>query len=884
MDAGAAPAGYNLEALGNIRQKNRHTEEAVTDMNTPVRIGSIIHLENGSPGGGFLETRGRVQDKPVITKWQDARIRTFVMTHESRNRDRGAGSWRALSATGKAAGEPLVAGDQIHLLNMYPGAGYLDSFEWVPNLEPFKDYPMTIGVFAAVTPTRGGGLSGTWIVRAPNKADGEPVAAGDAIYLENAYPGAGFLHSYAEEKVTDHPLFKEYAGNQKFVFTAVHPTQTHGSHLWTVTLSQLLENVYRVQLQWQDESAPWRDGGVLAIGGRLQKPVTALKLDSPDGGETLTGQVAFQGEPPTAVTAERRGPNSYAVNLAGANDPRLDNITWQIGSREGQNVTALVVTSADEGQTLQGSIAYAGEGPIRLKAVRESGEMLSLPVSDTVGEALLKGRSSRLDGVIDATYKLLSDAFAEISGTTLHEAATTGTWAKQAAGEAENDADRDFQLTQLLNLYTLSQQLNDFFRQRLQTLVKKTAASYQQSGARPPLHLIRESFQRVAADHEIIQQATVQRRWNRHLDDRFYMSEQAMELLVMDKLAWKAVAPFQHLLAGQGKQLAVITYLSERTHIHHVPYAPEFVLVGLSYDRVPPAASLFGDTAVSPHTFPSAELLAIPHEVGHHIYAHGRLSDGKTFSEISGQFRDNPYHAWCEELFADLYGCVVAGPLSALGMQALLVSLDRQRFWKDDEDHPSPLLRVFIMAEMLRVLSEIEARKAGPNGQCERYCFDKITATLDADWADILGRWQYERLHEDNGRPRRVYLPDPAASQLDKIVNVERVVNTIRPIIQEFAGYLLNEANFSPPAADDALSLDIPWSADSDSITPYTSQMRSLRTRRFANKKTVIQWLAAGAVETAVSPNDTSEPEKRLRRILGEWSDSGPTGHGDHPD
>lgn len=848
----------------------------MTEKRKTIQIGSVIHLENGAPGGGFLETRGRVQDKPVITKWQDARIRTFVMTHKSRNRDMGSGSWRVLSAAGKAIGEPLKVGDRIHLLNMYPGAGYLDSFEWVSNLEPFKDYPMTIGVFTANTPTRGGGPSGTWVVRsAANKPDGAPVAAGDAIYLENAYPGAGFLHSYAVEKVTDHPLFPEYDGEQKFVFTAVHPTQTHGSHHWTITLSQLLANAYRVQYQWQDESAPWHDGGVFTINGRSPKPVTALNLNSTDGGKTLTGEVTFQGESPVNVTAVLRATNSYTVNLPGADDPRLAGLEWQIGSREGQNVVALNVTSTDGGQTWQGAITYAGEGPIRLKAIRES-EETHLPVADVAAQALLKGRISRLDGVIDTTYKLLSDAFAEISGTTLHNAVTGGTWNKPAA----DDTDRDFQLTQLLNLYTLSQKLNGFFRHTLQTLVQETAVRYQQSGARPPLHLIRDTLRQVAADHEIIQQAAIQRRWNKHQDGRFYMSEQAMELLVMDKLAWQAITPFQRLLAGKGEQLAVITYLSERTHIHHAPYAPDFVLVGLSYDRVPPASSLFDETTAAHPDFPSAELLAIPHEIGHHIYEHGRLPDGRTFAQISEQFRDNPYHAWCEELFADLYGCVVAGPLSALGMQALLISLDRQRFWKDDEEHPTPLLRVFLMAEMLRVLGEIEARQAGPDGTCERYCFDQITATLDDNWAKILGRWQYERLDGGDGRPRRVYLPDPAASQLDKIVNVERVVQTVRPIILEFAEYLLN--NFAQPAADQPLG--IPWSVDSGDITPYTEQMRRLRTRQFANKKLAIQWLKAVEGETAVTPDSEPNPEKQLRHILEEWSDSGPTGHGDHPD
>lgn len=867
----------------------------MTEKRKTIQIGSVIHLENGATDGGFLETRGRVQDKPVITKWQDARIRTFVMTHESRNRDTGSGSWRVLSAAGKAIGEPLAVGDRIHLLNMYPGAGYLDSFEWVSNLEPFKDYPMTIGVFTANTPTRGGGLSGTWVVcSAEGRKPGEPVQEGDAIYLENDYPGAGFLHTYAKEKVTDHPLFPEYDGELKFVFTAATPAPTNGSRLWTVHLRELQENSYRVWQQWNDKSAPWHDGGIFQFNGRQAKPVAALKLDSPDNGKTLTGRVTFAGETPLDFTARRLSQNRYTVSFTrkdAANPPPADH-EWLIGARQSQNVVALKAKSDDGGQTLHGKIRYQEEGPIRFRAVRESKDARSRPADAAQTNALLKGRSGKIEGVMETTYQLLAGAFAQISGASLNKAAQKIKRDEENAlsailsksekkSEQDDDVDRAFQLTQLLNLYTLSESLNAFFRETLQPLIRQTMETSRRNGDRLPLHLIRRSYRQAAADHEIIQQAAAQRQWNKHLDGRYYISEQATELLIMDKLAFKAIAPFRHLLSADPEQLAVITYLSERTHIRHAPYAPRFVLIGLSYDRVPSADSLFEDTAVASSGFPSAELMAIPHETGHHIYQHGRLPDGKTFPQISEKFRDNPYYAWHEEIFADLYGCIVAGPLSALGMQALLVSLDRRRFWKDDEDHPTPLLRVFIMAEMLRLLGDIDAGKQAGG----RYNFNKIADRLDADWANILTRWGYDRLDEGNGRPRRVYLPDPAASQLDKVVNVERVIQAVRPIIIEFAKLLLNEAGFDQPASDNTLSLNIPWSADSSGIAPYTEKMRSLRTRHFANKKLAIQWLKAGKGETAVThPDDTAHPEKQLRRILEKWSDSGPTGHGDHPD
>lgn len=101
---------------------------------TNIQIGSIIHLENSAPQGGFLDVRGWITDKPVITLFHDPRIRAFVFTHESRQRAEGSGSWRIVSADAKQKGEPLAIGDKIHLHSLFSGAGYVDTFEWVRNL------------------------------------------------------------------------------------------------------------------------------------------------------------------------------------------------------------------------------------------------------------------------------------------------------------------------------------------------------------------------------------------------------------------------------------------------------------------------------------------------------------------------------------------------------------------------------------------------------------------------------------------------------------------------------------------------------------------------------------------------------------------------------
>ena len=191
-------------------------EAATVSEEKPLLIGSIIHLENGLTHGGYLDARGWVTDKSVISNFQDERIRKFVSTHERPDRSVGSGSWLVLSADGKPDGAPLTIGDKVHLLNLNPGSGYLDTFEWVHLLVPFKDYPMQIGVFATSTPRRDGGVTGTWTIHSANgKHQHQPLVAGDVIKLENDFPNAGFLHTYGE--VTQHPLFTEFDGQRLFV-------------------------------------------------------------------------------------------------------------------------------------------------------------------------------------------------------------------------------------------------------------------------------------------------------------------------------------------------------------------------------------------------------------------------------------------------------------------------------------------------------------------------------------------------------------------------------------------------------------------------------------------------------------------------------------------
>ena len=742
----------------------------MADKNSPILVGSIIHLKNGDAAGGYLDTRGWVRDKPAFWNVSGSE-RCFVSTHPSRNRDRDSGSWRVESADGRPEGAPLRIGDTIHLLSLYPGVGYLDCCGWIEHLEPFQSYQGEVrcGVFTCSVPNRDNG-TGVWRIRSAAKAEGEPLLEDDAITLDNGHPNTGALVAYG--RVTENEHFAEYAGQGLLAFTAVSPLR-------------------------QEQSGVWRMG-----------------LSSQQAGNKL--------------------------------------------------------------------------------------------LFNFFGPELLKGRTHNMKGVMDMSNILLGDALQAVGGIAIKDVAELVGKAGQRS-PAENDQllqallskaqagnnhdlsdviDHPFQVKQLLNLFALSRSLVAFDHNTLQKLMLESLTQHQQDKTLPPLHLIRNCFRRTATDHEIIQRATVQRRWNQDEPGQpYYQSEQAVELVVMDKLAIKAVTPFQHLLPAQSHQPAIITYFSDTTHIHHLPYTNRFILVGVSYDRVSLADDLSDDETLTGRDFSAFELMAIPHEVGHYLYQHGRLKDGRTFPEVSRKFSDNPYYRWCEEIFADLYGCIVAGPLSVFSIQAFLTSGDRERVWKDDEEHPTPLLRSYLLSEILRVLGELDENVSKP------YRFPTVTRNLDEDWTEILGQWGYEALEKEPGRPTRIYLPDSSALHLERIINVERVLRAVRPIIREFATLLLATAADRRQSSA-LLPADIPWSrADSDESTNYAREMATLAGWGTA-REPVAQVVAldvepgvAGSVQPAIASQATADErdaDQWLQWYLEEWGESGPHGWGGH--
>jgi hypothetical protein len=871
----------------------------------PLRIGSIIRLESTnakSPKweGGFLQALGPITDIPVITVFHDPHVRTLVTTYLDENPSRMENRWQILSADGsRKEGDLLASGDKIYLLNMLHDVGYLDTFEWVINLKPFAAYGdlMNIGVFTSDSPNRDGGASATWTIVALDQKNGQPIYNDDLIYLVSDYPGAGALSALSErgKSATDleynsQKLLrdKHYQQAKKFVFTGAIATteQFETSASWRISLSSsvAVESLYRFEQQWgADPHAPWHDAGIFQIGSHSTGRLQSLELAAQNSEDyVLEGSARFVDDPNEYRVSAK--PNrkrsrflvSLETSLAIAELKNHAPHEWLLGSREEPVLVGLTLKLNDQGQ-LEGQIQYRGEPPIRLRTSREQDSQEI--IYDFLRPDVLRGRTQRIKGLVDTTYNLIAESQRKFD-----------TIERQSDSQALAEVDFDFQAGQLANLGLVNEQLHSFYRERLLRLMKQSYKNHRADQSLAPLDLIRQSFQELVSDYMILQQAAIQRQWTHGLDPNAnsFMSEQAMNLLMIDKLAQSSIAPFKKLLPKEN--LAIISYLSEKTHLRHLPYTDQVLLLGISYDSISQEGGQLADPFLSDRAIHNFELMAIPHEIGHYIYGHGKLEDGRSFREVAKQFANNQYYRWSEELFSDLYGCIVTGPLTVLSMRAMLVSTNRERAWKDDELHPSPVLRIFLVNEMLRILNDIRPAN---------YSFPNVLDKLDDDWTSMIESWGYAPVEQsghgrNRKRPARIYMHDSSAIQLEQIVNLDRVIYAVRPIIIEFAKHLLS--NLDPN------SLDTPWvkadqaalqasSANTrDLFNPYIETVINKTSRRFAceprsesNRITIER----GEKQSDLSahshePEAQLSPDEQLLAYLLDWGDKGPYGWGGH--
>jgi len=119
--------------------------------------------------------------------------------------------------------------------------------------------------------------------------------------------------------------------------------------------------------QWGGNSAPWHQGGQWILGCRPKQAVVAIDVTSPDNGKTLVGTMTYAGEGPIGFRGTRTMSDTYSIvnQWGGSSAPWHPGGTWVIGCRGPQGIVAVKATGDAKG--LNGTMTYAGEGPIGLK-------------------------------------------------------------------------------------------------------------------------------------------------------------------------------------------------------------------------------------------------------------------------------------------------------------------------------------------------------------------------------------------------------------------------------------------------------------------------------------------------------------------------------------
>ncbi len=157
-----------------------------------------------------------------------------------------------------------------------------------------------------------------------------------------------------------------------------------------------------------------------------------------------------------------------------------------------------------------------------------------------------------------------------------------------------------------------------------------------------------------------------------------------------DKLAWLALEPAVRRKLIR-KPDAVITYFEKSATSYTIPYA-DIALIAI------PFTCMMEDNHL--------DYLAIPHEVGHYVYRHlldvvkDELKRKATSFDIAERYR-----SWIrtvfEELCADIYGCLIAGPVLAMDFEQLSLQNSQENFRSGDDVHPNAAIRPLLYCQIL---------------------------------------------------------------------------------------------------------------------------------------------------------------------------------------
>ena len=123
---------------------------------------------------------------------------------------------------------------------------------------------------------------------------------------------------------------------------------------------------YMVEVKSSSDTT-WQKDGVWVLGcmSRADHGMEEIDIISEDKGKNFKGEIKYVGDRMMQFRANYSGKgNTYSIKTQKGEfiDPWVAGSDWSIGSREDKLVTALKVSSTDDGKSLFGEIKYAGEG------------------------------------------------------------------------------------------------------------------------------------------------------------------------------------------------------------------------------------------------------------------------------------------------------------------------------------------------------------------------------------------------------------------------------------------------------------------------------------------------------------------------------------------
>jgi hypothetical protein len=258
-----------------------------------------------------------------------------------------------------------------------------------------------------------------------------------------------------------------------------------------------------------------------------------------------------------------------------------------------------------------------------------------------------------------------------------------------------------------------------------------------------------------------------------HRDSNSSSLEMRDTLELADRLAVNALLPaVRH---GLVEPTVMLTYFQKSPTIRLIPYVP-LGMIGIDLSAV-------GDPN---------RMLAIAHETGHHVYRQITINYASHLDEqIEAMASPMPETsapswpqwllAWEEEIFADIYAALIAGPVAAIGLQEFILTGRRASLIEDDGDHPLDALRPQIMHTTLRIMAE---KRVAEN----RQALLATAEALDAAWQEHLAA---------RGTPVE-FLPAGA----DSSIALTEAGALLRALVEEIAGSalaaLVSDTEYTP--------------------------------------------------------------------------------------